>query len=376
MPNIDFETRSRLNVGKCGPSRYSKGATVLCMGYRVKDQYRIWTPAMDDPQDLFDEILAEPVSAWNAWFEICMWRNFCVPILGWPEIPDRHWRCTQAASLAAGLAPALEETARILGIDQQKDKKGRQVMLKMTKPRKPTKNNPDEWHTDPEDFQVLCDYCVQDVKTEHGVEEVVPPLSPRELSIFHHTMAVNQRGIPIDIELAKSAIEVWDMYIERISNELADITGGRVSTVNQVKVMVEWVNEHGLKISSLAKPMIVAALKRDDLDPKVKKVLEIRQAAGLSSIAKYKAMLRAVESDGRVRGCTQYYGASTGRFAGRLVQTQNLTRGSWDEKDTDEYVENVVRLVKSRDLDMIEMASPFPLADTLSSVIRPTIRSL
>lgn len=370
MIHIDFETRSRTSI-KAGASRYSLDAEVMCLSYKIDDgEVHSWRPGEPTPNDLLLAIeLGDEVWAHNATFEMAIWRNVMVAKFGWPEIQPKQWRCTMATGMALALPSSLENMAEALKLPVQKDMAGRRLMLKMSKPRKPTKKDNSEWHEKPEDIQRLREYCNQDVVTEAAIHTVLPPLIKRELSVYHFDAKVNLRGVKIDRELAKAVVHVWDQYTARLNTELDELTFGRVTSSDQVKEITSLIRELGVEIDSLNKES-VAALLKTDLPPTVRRVLEIRAELAMSSVAKYKAMLLCAEPDDRIRGCFQYHGAQqTGRWAGRLVQLQNLPRGELKAGDIDACTE----LVKTRDLDTIELLSPLPLGKLFSSLLRSAI---
>lgn len=376
MIEIDFETRSRTSI-KAGASRYSLDAEIMCLSYQIDGGgVRSWRPGDPDPGDLLDTIeMGDCVYAHNASFEMAIWQNVMVEQYGWPEIMPQQWRCTMAECLALALPPSLENAGEALGLTTTKDKTGHRLMLKLSKPRKPTKHDKSEWHEKPEDLQRLYDYCDQDVRAESAVYGAVRRLSKREQCVYHFDALVNRRGVMIDRQLAESAVAVWQQYTDKLNAELQDITYGWVQSADSVKVITELLPRIGCPMYSLNKDAVADRLKgspaEPPLRPTARRILEVRQELAMSSVAKYTKMLLCVEPDDRIRGCFQFHGAGqTGRWAGRLVQLQNLPRG--DFKKTDD-IESLVELVKSQDLSRIEAESPLPLGKLLSSLVRSTI---
>lgn len=366
---IDFETKCRTNI-KAGASRYSLDADILCLSYQIGDEpIKSWRPGEPDPEDLLNFVVyCNPIYAHNAAFEMAIWRNVCVPKYGWPEVDISQWHCTQAEVLAMALPAALARVGEALKLDVQKDDAGHKLMLKMSKPRKPTKHDKSEWHNRPGDMDRLVEYCEQDVRAERAVHDVVPRLSTREQSVYTYDAKVNLRGVKIDRELAEAVVDVWGQYTDRLNAEMAEITFGAVPSSDAVKVMTAFLQRIGAPLASLNKESVTEALA-GKLPPTARRMLEIRQGCSLSSIAKFEKMLECIEPDDRIRGCFQYHGASTGRWAGRLVQLQNLPRGELRE----EQLEDCVELVKSRDLDAIESFAPLPIGRLLSSLCRSAI---
>lgn len=366
MAHIDFETKSRLSIKDVGAWKYSKDADVLCMSYRVGQKpIKCWYPGQPNPTDLFEAIESgEEVHAFNAGFEIAIWANVMVAKYGWPEVKPEQWRCSMARALVRNLSGGLDVVAQLLKLDIRKDLQGKKIMQKLSRAHKPTKKNKSIWRGTDEEFQQLYSYCNHDVRTEIAIDDRVPPMSVRELSIFHFDQRVNQRGIKIDLELVQSARKVWDDYTAGLNSELEQITYGTVKTANQVTALLGVLREVGLpRIRSLRKENVEFHLAQSNLPPTARRILEIRAEASLTSIKKFNKMLSMVDTDGRIRGCLQYHGAGqTGRWAGRGVQFQNLKRGSWGIKHPDKVIQNkliqekieaVVAAIKSLDVNAV-----------------------
>lgn len=379
MITIDFETRSRYSI-KGGASRYSLEADVLCLAYQIDDApVKLWTPDDPDPQDLLDAIATgAPIWAFNVSFEMAIWQNVMVAKHGWPPIPVEQWRCTLAESMAVGLPGSLENVGKALGIESEslKDKDGHRVMLKLSKPRKPTKHNKAEWHSKPEDFQKLYDYCKQDVVAEVAIHHRVPRLNARELSVFHYDKRVNARGVKIDRVLAECVEYLRAEHANRIEPELAKLTEGRVKKSSEVAKIIEELRTYGIDTDTLDQDA-VADLLKSTTDPVAKRILEIRQELALSSLDKYTAMLLSAEDDDRMRGTTQYHGAQTGRWAGRIIQPQNMPRGFFTEYDYEyEVIDHLISIIKKRNYQLfMEAISLFgwSFAKTMSSLVRSAI---
>jgi DNA polymerase len=341
----------------------------MCLSYSLDGGMTVkrWYPGQPLPTDLFEAIArGEPVFAHNATFEINIWRNVMVAKHGWPPVADNQWRCTQSEALAVGLPAGLEKIAEGMELPVKKDMAGRRLMLRMSKPRKPTKKDPSLWHEKPEDKERLLAYCDQDVLSEIAVHNVVPRLNNRELQVYHYDQKVNRRGIPFDRELAEAALWVWDEHTKELTAELIRITDGQVRSSREVAKMLTFLAGLSIYPPDLKKLSVEEAL-RGDLPPVARRVLEIRQELALSSVSKYVAVIRSIEDDGRVRGCVQYHAAQTGRWGGRLIQVQNFPRGVLDKSE----LERIVSLVKRRNLGAIKLL--MPIGDLLSSLLRSVI---
>jgi DNA polymerase len=247
---------------------------------------------------------------------------------------------TAAAAAAMALPRALGDCAAALGLEQQKDDAGHRLMLQMTKPRKPLKGeDPTKlyWWDDEERMQRLVAYCVRDVETERAVRRFLLPLSEAERRVWLFDATMNDRGVPIDLDLVHALLRIVDQAEGLLDKQMAEATGGWVTACTQVARLTEWLQRQGVPAESLAKAALEELLALD-LPPNARRAIEIRQAAAKTSTKKLKAMLACVSADGRARGQHLYHGASTGRWAGRLIQPQNMTRGTGTVKDPESAV--------------------------------------
>lgn len=380
---IDFETKSEISLS-VGISKYSQHPTtdVLCLCYSLDYGVTVlsWVPGDDMPWLLFDHVESGGiVCAFNAAFELHIWANILVPRYGFPPVSLKQWRCTMSEVMAMNLPAKLEHAGAALRVSEIKDKSGHKLMMKMTKPRRHIKADkkragydPNEvlWHNSPEDMNGLIAYCAQDVRAEIAIHHKVPRLNVRELSVYHFDATMNARGLQVDTQLARSALVVWAQYRYRRNSELQRLTNYEVGSVDELAKLKSFLADKECYSDSLTKAIVVDVLAKSDLDPVVRQVLEIRQELGMSSIAKFDKFIECAESDGRVRGAFQYHGASqTGRWAGRLIQPQNLPRGTLDA----DLVDLMIDAIRMQDLDLILAVSPIPLGQLLSSLLRPLI---
>jgi DNA polymerase len=330
MITIDFETRSRAEIGDCGASGYARhhSTVVLCLVYLIGDKCTLWTPDQPPPRELFEAIEAgELIEGHNVFFERNIWHHVCHKRMGWPDVPFDQWRCSMAKCCRSGWPRGLGAAAEAVQIQAQKDHAGGLVMLQLAKPKKPSSKDPHEFYGDRGRFEVLYDYCVQDVKTEHALSEALPALSERETRIWQLDQRINLRGVCVDVEAVRHAIAIVERYTEQCKKELEELTDGQVKTARQVAEFKRWI----AGVQGQAPPDLRAAtvdkwLKKD-LDPRVRRALELRKATAKSSVAKLQKILHKVEGDGRVRGNLVYHGARTGRWAGSGLQVQNFVKG-------------------------------------------------
>ena len=352
LPNahVDMESFSELNVKNVGGCRYAEhpSTEVLCMGWVIgpdeepelwmseKDPYFSVTNAhQDPPEPLFDHVAAGGlVWAWNAEFEIPMWREVCVKRMGWPPIPLEQWRDSAALALSFALPANLEDAGHALGLDEEmvKDDQGHRVMLKLCKPRRPSKHNPaTRWTIDavPQDYEALYSYCRQDVRSERAVQRALPlaDLPPAELKTWRMTVEMNLRGWTVDLDSTRRMLDLMAEHKVGALKELRALTHDRVQTAGQLDKIREWLTYwQGVELPDLKAETVVEALVRENLPSEARRVLEIRQELGRAATNKYEAQKTRACDDGTVKNNIMYHGAGTGRDAGRGIQIQNYLR--------------------------------------------------
>lgn len=368
MIYLDFETRSRADLKKCGTSVYARHASteILCLAWgRKADEIFLWTPADPKPEVLLDAIAwGEEIEAHNVFFERNIWRWICHERFGWPDVPFEKWRCSLAACSRMTLPRSLGDAGKALGLDQQKDDAGHKLMMRMCKP---LPNG--SFDSDPAKLARLYEYCKQDVRAEMAIAEAIESLSGPELRVWQLDQRINLRGLAVDRPAIKSAMRI----VERTQGECGDrlkwITQGRIQTPKQVQEIVKIVTaEMGEPIADLAKETVDEWLGRDDLTPLCREVLEIRKVASKASTAKLTAMLERCDEDGRVRGNLVYHGAATGRWSGSGIQIQNFPRGTlapWE-------IEIVHDLLPGENGDLMDLLLAPPI-DCISSSLRSMI---
>ncbi len=370
--SIDLETYSDVNLKKAGLYRYvqSPAFEILLFAYsfdgaptQVIDMAQgekiplEVIHALTDPQCL--------KHAYNAAFE---W--YCLSKYMGAQLPPSQWRDTMLHGLYAGYTAGLDATGRALGIpeDKQKLATGKALIRYFCVPCKPTKSNGGRTrnypHHDPEKWALFKTYNGQDVVAEMEIE--------RRLSVFpvpdfvqkqwETDLLINARGVAVDMDFCEGALELGETIRAQLTDEAVQLSG--LQNPNSVKQLARWLSaETGDDITSLRKETIKELLGRDNAD-RVQRMLEIRQELGKTSTKKYDAIEAAVCDDRRVRGLLQFYGANrTGRWAGRLVQVQNLPR------TYTEPLEFARELVKGRKLDALRTVYGSP-NDTLSQLIR------
>lgn len=281
--------------------------------------------------------------------------------------PPEQWIDTMILCAMNGLPMSLESAGAALGLEQQKIKEGAALISYFCKPCKPTIKNGGRTRNlpehDPDKWERFKKYAKRDVEVMRTIYKKLEryPIPSFERELWSTDVRINERGVMVDIELAESAIAVDDAFTLEHTKEMQKLTG--LDNPNSVSQLKEWLSTVGLDCESLNKET-VGDMKKAATDPTTKRVLKLRQLLGKTSTTKYKAMVNAACEDKRVRGLLQYYGAGrTGRWAGRLVQVQNLPQNHLDDIGT------VRELVRQRDLETLEMCFD-SVPDVLSQLIR------
>lgn len=371
--NIDLETFSAVDIKKAGALRYISDPSfeILLFAYSV-DGSPVSCVDFAQGEVLPPEIVALLTSAecikhaYNAPFE---WG--CLSKYLGRQLPPEQWRCTMFHGLYAGYTAGLEATGRAMGLpaDKQKLNTGKALIRYFCVPCTPTKANGMRTrnypHHAPERWRLFKEYCCQDVVTEMAIEHrlsaiPVPDFVQKE---WETDLLINARGVAVDMDMVNGALELGATIRNRLMSEAMQISG--LSNPNSTSQLVSWLSEEiGEEINDIQKATVARMLSQNEYSPSVQRMLELRQQLGKTSITKYTAIEQTVCEDGRVRGLLQFYGANrTGRWAGRLVQVQNLPRTYTNP------LELARTLVKNRNLDALKVIYG-NVPDTLSQLIR------
>lgn len=371
--SIDLETFSSVPIAKAGAQKYIaspdfeillfayslNGAPPVCCDIAQGEHLPDWVlDALCDPQCL--------KHAYNAAFE---WG--CLSKFMGRQLPPEQWRCTMFHGLYAGYPAGLDAAGRALGLPEDKRKlsTGKALIRYFCVPCTPTKSNGGRRrnlpHHDPARWELFKEYNAQDVTTEMEIERrlsliTVPDWLQRQ---WETDLLINARGVAVDMEMVNGALEIGATVREWLTQEAVRISG--LSNPNSVQQLSAWLEqETGEEVTDLRKDTVAKMIARAPDIPEVQRMLEIRQELGKTSTKKYDAIEQAVCPDGRVRGLLQFYGANrTGRWAGRLVQVQNLPR------TYTQPLELARNLVKQRKLDNLRLIYG-SVPDTLSQLIR------
>jgi len=381
--SLDVESRSAVDIKKAGAYRYweDSSTSLWCACYAFDDEpVETWLPGEPCPPRVAEHVAkGGTVAAWNAAFERLAWRHALAPRHGWPMPALEQFDDTAAWGAAMGLPRALGDAAKAMGLPEEKDDEGRRLMLQMAKPRQPkakgapphrpwVENEAGEfrWRGMPGSNDVreaamlprLVEYCIKDVEAERALRRVLLPLSPEEREVYLMDQRMNDRGVAIDVTLVRALLQIVNQAKADLDRKMALATNYAVKSCSAVAQIKAWLNarEAGWTVwgqmaldecdrtdplvSSLAKAKLAKLLKGDEISEQGKAVLRIRQEAAKSSTAKLNAMLACVCEDGRARGMHLYHGAGTGRWSGRLIQTQNMPGGTGTVKDPEAAVED------------------------------------
>lgn len=371
--SIDIETYSSVDLAKSGVYRYTESPdfAILLFGYSIDGgEVQVVDLTCDEaiPPEVVDALTDEDVTKWafNAQFErICLSKWLGLPTGQY--LDPKSWRCTMVWSAYMGLPLSLEGTGAVLGLEKQKLTEGKDLIRYFSMPCKPTASNqgrtrnlpihaPDKWTA----FKA---YNLRDVETEMSIQQKLAkfPVPEGVWTEYHLDQEINDRGVALDMDLVRQAIEMDSRSRSKLTDIMQQLT--ELENPNSVVQMKQWLSDHGLETDTLGKKT-VAELMKTASEP-LGKVLELRQSLAKSSVKKYTAMENAVCADGRARGMFQFYGANrTGRWAGRLIQLQNLPQNHIPD------LEQARSLVRSGNFAALEM-----LYDSVPEVLSELIRT-
>lgn len=368
--SIDIETKSSIDIAKAGAYRYaqSEDFEILLFSY-MKDEEQVEIIDLANGEVIPDEILEALTDknvikhAYNAAFE---W--WCLNQAG-IKTPIEQWQCTMIHGLYCGYTAGLDATGKAIGLPQDKQKLsiGKALIRYFCVPCKPSKiNEGGRWNLPrhaPEKWKLFKEYCKQDVITEHEIWKRLRlfPVPDEEEHLWQLDILMNAFGVRVDTSLIDGALYIDSVSTQKLTDEAMNIT--KLENPNSVSQLLGWLKNHGVEVDNLTKDTVSDLLKQENAND-VERVLQIRQQLGKTSIKKYIAMNTAKGNDDRIRGLTQYYGANrTGRWAGRLVQMQNLPRNYIKTLDI------ARNLVKKKNYEAIKMIYD-NVPDTLSQLIR------
>lgn len=376
---IDIETYSDLSLTECGVYKYvdSENFKILLFAYAFDDEdVKIADLACGEklPKRVMEALLDKDVvkTAFNAQFErVCINKYF--------DIKTENWECTMVKALSLGFPGDLDSVGKVIGIepDKQKLMTGKNLIRIFSIPRKVKEDNqismlenkirilPEDR---PEEWRLFKEYCIRDVETERAIRNKLSRFKTitQEKRLYELDQKINDRGVLIDLNMAENAISIDTEQTERLTKTFTEVTG--LENPNSLTELKKYIRtKTGKYIKSITKGNLENLQENFGDYKDIVTALDIRQRLSKTSISKYKKMLDVACSDGRARGLLQFYGASrTGRWAGRLIQVQNLPQNHIKDLDT------AREIIKHGDLDLLEMMYDNP-SDILSQCIRPAI---
>ena len=370
--SIDLETYSDQPLAKTGVYRYveSPAFEILLFAYSV-DGGSVQQIDLACGEKIPSEILCaledDKVTKWafNANFErICLSRFLGYPTGDYLE-PD-SWKCSMVWAAYMGLPLSLVGAGAVLGLEKQKLTEGKDLIKYFCQPCAPTKSNGQRTRNLPEHapdkWLAFKRYNIRDVETEMSIQTRLSkyPVPDSVWEEYHLDQEINDRGVGLDMELVRQAIQMDGRSRSELTQAMKELTS--LDNPNSVQQMKQWLADNGVETDTLGKKAVAELLKTTP--PQLQKVLTLRQQLAKSSVKKYQAMETAVCSDGRARGMFQFYGANrTGRWAGRIIQMQNLPQNHLDD------LSEARGLVRVGDFDALEMLYE-DVPDTLSQLIR------
>ena len=370
--SIDLETYSDQPLAKTGVYRYveSPDFEILLFAYSV-DGGSVQQIDLACGEKIPPAILAaledDKVIKWafNANFERICLSHF----LGYPTgdyLKPDSWKCSMVWAAYMGLPLSLEGAGAVLGLEKQKLSEGKDLIKYFCQPCAPTKSNGQRTRNlpkhSPDKWLAFKRYNIRDVETEMSIQARLSkyPVPDSVWEEYHLDQEINDRGVGLDMELVRQAIQMDGRSRSELTQAMKELTS--LDNPNSVQQMKQWLADNGMETDTLGKKAVAELLKT--APPQLQKVLTLRQQLAKSSVKKYQAMETAVCSDGRARGMFQFYGANrTGRWAGRIIQMQNLPQNHLDD------LSEVRGLVRAGDFDAVEMLYE-DVPNTLSQLIR------
>ena len=386
--SIDIETFSDINLSKCGVYKYAESPNfeILLFGYAVDgNEVQVIDLACGEriPADIIAALTDNSVTKWafNANFErVCLSRYLSDLGISLDSFHDNHplitecarflnpegWKCSMVWAATMGLPLSLKGVGQVLKLEDQKMDEGKSLIKYFSVPCAPTKANGGRTRNrpsdDPEKWAVFKKYNKRDVEVEMAIQQRLTnyPVPDFVWNEYHIDQEINDRGVLIDMNLVNEAIEMDTRSRTELTSDIKKMTG--LENPNSVQQMKQWLSNNGLETESLGKKVVAELIKT--APPELQKVLELRQQLAKSSVRKYQSMERAVCDDGRARGMFAFYGANrTGRWAGRLIQLQNLPQNHLED------LAEARALIKSGDFESVKLLYE-DVPDTLSQLIR------
>ena len=371
--SADIETFSDVDLIKCGVYAYadSPAFEILLFAYSFDGgETQIIDLAQGEklPAEVEEAIFDVSVTktAYNANFE-----RTCLSKYFGRYIPPESWHCSAVQAAMLALPRSLEDVGRVLGLDEQKMKEGKELIRYFCVPCKPTKANGGRTRNlpchAPEKWELFKTYCKRDVDVEKSIRRKLHnfPIPESEMELYRLDQRINDRGVLVDMGLVKQAIACERLHKEVVTKRAYELTG--LENPNSVAQLKGWLGDMGMEAESLSKKAVAEMIA--ETDGEVEELLRLRLLMAKTSVKKYEAMERSVCSDGRVHGLLQFYGANrTGRFAGRLVQIQNLPQNHLPDL---ELARELVKQGRFEDIELLYDSTPNVLSELIRTAFIP-----
>ena len=371
--SIDIETYSDVDLSKCGVYAYSDSPNfeILLFAYAF-DEKPTQIVDLACGERIPERVLAaleDPVvtkAAFNAQFE-----RICISKYLVRRLSPSGWQCTAVQSAMLALPLSLDSVGEVLNIQRKKLKEGVDLVRFFSMPCKPTKANGGRTRNRPKDapekWERFKTYCIRDVDAEREIRQKLWkfPIPESEMELYRMDQEINDRGILVDQQLVENAVLCDNQYRQMVTARAYELTG--LSNPNSPAQIKGWLAEHGVEAEKLDKKTVKGLLT--ETDGEVLEVLKLRLLMAKTSVKKYEAIERSVCSDGRVHGLLQFYGANrTGRWAGRLVQVQNLPQNHIPDL---ELARSLVKEQRFEDLDLLYDSTPEVLSELIRTAFVP-----
>ena len=369
----DIESFSDVDLIKCGVYAYadSPAFEILLFAYSFDGgETQIIDLAQGEklPAEVEEAIFDVSVTktAYNANFE-----RTCLSKYFGRYIPPESWHCSAVQAAMLALPRSLEDVGRVLGLDEQKMKEGKELIRYFCVPCKPTKANGGRTRNlprhAPEKWELFKTYCKRDVDVEKSIRRKLHnfPIPESEMELYRLDQRINDRGVLVDMGLVEQAIACERLHKEVVTKRAYELTG--LENPNSVAQLKGWLGDKGMEAESLSKKAVADMIA--ETDGEVEELLRLRLLMAKTSVKKYEAMERSVCSDGRVHGLLQFYGANrTGRFAGRLVQIQNLPQNHLPDL---ELARDLVKQGRFEDIELLYDSTPNVLSELIRTAFIP-----
>ena len=373
--SMDIECFSDVDLIKCGVYAYadSPAFEILLFAYSFDGgETQIIDLAQGEklPAEVEEAIFDVSVTktAYNANFE-----RTCLSKYFGRYIPPESWHCSAVQAAMLALPRSLEDVGRVLGLDEQKMKEGKELIRYFCVPCKPTKANGGRTRNlpchAPEKWELFKTYCKRDVDVEKSIRRKLHnfPIPESEMELYRLDQRINDRGVLVDMELVRNAVSCERLHKEIVTKRAYELTG--LENPNSVAQLKGWLGDMGMEAESLSKKAVAEMIA--ETDGEVEELLRLRLLMAKTSVKKYEAMERSVCSDGRIHGMLMFYGANrSGRWSGKNVQIQNLPKN--DIPDL-ELARDLVKQGRFEDIELLYDSTPNVLSELIRTAFIPKL---